>query len=47
MWVAGDIFGFRGIVEAYKDTGPPGLETLSFFDVSDIRWFRLENLFNP
>lgn len=44
QWVAGDIFGFRGIVEAYQNAGPQGLQTLRFFDVSDITWFRLMNL---
>ena len=44
QWGPGDIFGFRGIVEAAQDAGPQGLQTLSYFDVSDIRWFRLMNL---
>jgi hypothetical protein len=41
-WTEGaDVFAFRAIVEAFRDTGPGGLRSLASFDVSSRRWFRL------
>jgi hypothetical protein len=40
------VYGFRGIIGAYF--APPdgsGLHTTDAFDVSDIAWFRLENIY--
>jgi hypothetical protein len=47
-WGQNSVFGFRGIVKAlYIPTRPPGSgwRAVDAFDVSDVRWFRLEEIF--
>jgi hypothetical protein len=44
-WGMNDIFGFRGIIEAYSQNPPNGIKALEAFDVSKIRWFRIEKIF--
>ena len=45
-WKVGSgIFGFRGMIKAYSWQGEDGLITIDAFDVSNIRWFRLKEVF--
>lgn len=39
------IFGFRGLIKAYSWQGESGLQSLDAFDVSDIHWFRIEEVY--
>lgn len=39
------IFGFRGIIKAYSWRGEDGSEDLDAFDVSDLHWFRVMEIF--
>jgi hypothetical protein len=43
-WFAADIFGLRTSVEAAYWNGPNGLAAFDCLAVSDISWFRLEDL---
>lgn len=45
QWTQGDIFGFRAAIEVSSFQGAQGLVAVDAFDVSDIRWFRLEDVF--
>lgn len=44
QWTAGDIFGFRAAVEVSAWQGEQGLVPVDAFDVSGVRWFRLEDV---
>ncbi len=45
-WTANSIFGFRGIIKAQYIPSPgSGWEAVDAFDVSDMRWFRLKEIF--
>jgi hypothetical protein len=39
------IFGFRGLIKAYSWQGESGLQSLDAFDVSDIHWFRIKEIY--
>lgn len=45
QWIQGDIFGFRAAVEVSAIEGEEGLIPVNAFDVSEIRWFRLADIF--
>lgn len=45
QWTQADIFGFRAAIEVSALQGEQGLVAVDAFDVSDIRWFRLEDVF--
>jgi len=40
-----NIFGFRAAIEVSAFQGEQGLVAVDAFDVSEIRWFRLEDVF--
>lgn len=45
-WIANSIFGFRGIVKAQYIPSPgSGWSAVDAFDVSNMRWFRLKEIF--
>jgi|SRR5450755_2071439 hypothetical protein len=43
-WLAGDVFGFRVSVEAYSYQSPNGDVPINDVGVSNIFWFRFEDL---
>ncbi len=45
QWQSADIFGFRAAVEVFAQEGEAGMVAVDAFDVSDIRWFRLKDIF--
>ncbi len=40
------VFGFRGMVKAYSWQGESGLISVDAFDVSDIHWFRVREVYS-
>jgi hypothetical protein len=44
-WTGSDIFGFRGAVELFSNQGARGLKSIDALDVSQVHWFRIEQVF--
>jgi hypothetical protein len=47
QWIGNDIFGFRVGIEASSYQSPNGFVAIEALAVSDIKWFRLEDVFMP
>ncbi len=45
QWTDGELFGFRGLVELFQN-GVATTLPADAFDVSEMRWFRLEHVFS-